>query len=178
MDKVKQFLHLYGDRVFEEALDTANPNVVRRIGSDPKGFVRPIALACSAWGPGGPKAKLRRLEQFLRSARTQLGASMTGITEEDYIRSATAWFGEFYEANVNTIHETTTTASFAGGLTQGMSRAIHRRFSNDQQEETSGIACPNPDCGFKLPKYPGQYPKHCPICHQNMQEGVRKGRRV
>ena len=169
MDIIRDYIQENGDNVFEVAKKEANQNTVFSIGNDPMGGTMPVALLSVAYGPDNKRSKFRRLEQFLRNLDTQRHAALLGVTERQYISAATTWFDDFYNKNARIIEVTTT--GMAPGLSGGMKNALKRRFRDGESD--SGVCCPHPDCGFALPRYPGRYPRSCPLCGQNMQEGVK-----
>lgn len=167
---IKSFLEEHGEGVFEMALAEANYNLVATIGNDTRGDIIPIAQA--SVNQAGDK--LYTLEHFLTEVGVDRHAGELGTTREGFIVAATAWYDEFHENNVRidegARREVTMTGHMAG-MPMGLKKAIHRHFA-DADENGCGPSCPNPDCNFKLPRYPGRYVRFCPSCNQNMTEGI------
>lgn len=56
--------------------------------------------------------------------------------------------------------------TLAEGMTNGVKKALIR-LTGDKQRSV----CKK--CGFVLPKYPGRYPSHCPVCGSKRDEALK-----
>lgn len=173
----------YGKKVWAEAQRRANPNIVNRIGMDPLGTTMPIAMAAVNYTAvdNDVEDKLECLGQFLRQCDPMRKASESGVSIDDYLWSATAWFDEFYDRNVREPvrearmkrkNETTTTSMFAGRMSPGVFKAHMRTGFSDAHEDSNSPVCP--ECSYQPPSYPGAYPKTCQRCGASLYERKRQ----